>query len=86
MESEEWKVEWKVEKVEWTNDVAAGSVDLKCGEKKELCQVAPCYMIAAFISSLGLVPINTWRVKSGKWSGKWRKWSGQMMWLLAPSI
>ena len=21
MESEEWKVEWKVEKVEWTNDV-----------------------------------------------------------------
>ena len=59
VESEKWKVEWKVEKVEWTNDVAAGSVDLKCGEKKEMCQVAPCYMIATFISSLVLVPIST---------------------------
>jgi hypothetical protein len=50
---------WKVERVEWTNDVAAGSVDLYSGKKKELCQVAPCYMIATFISSLGLVPIST---------------------------
>jgi hypothetical protein len=32
-----WRVKsgkWKVERVEWTNDVAAGSVDLKCSKKK----------------------------------------------------
>ena len=32
-ESEEWKVEWQVE---GTNDVAAGSVDLKFGGKKRI--------------------------------------------------
>jgi hypothetical protein len=35
VESGVWKVEWKVEKVEWTNDVAAGSVDLKVGGGKK---------------------------------------------------
>ena len=35
-------------------------------------------MIAAFISSLGLVPINTWRMKSGKWKVERVEWTNDV--------